>query len=82
MTDPFVRYQQWFDDAARCYVEKHQGCPWCGGQHRVYHLVRGTEQTYTCQNCDFQAQVDGATAEYSHIVGENLATTSSPTMFK
>src|SRR5437660_159129 len=35
--------REWFDEAARCYVEGHQGCAWCGGQQLLApandHLV-------------------------------------------
>jgi hypothetical protein len=73
--------RQWYDEAVRWYVEKHQGCPWCGGSHRVYRLVRGTKETYTCQGCDFQASFDAEKIEYNHIIGEGTEGQTAPTMY-
>jgi len=44
---------QWFQEAARWYVEKHQGCPWCGGANRVYRSIRRRLVQYHCGACDF-----------------------------
>jgi hypothetical protein len=44
---------EWFEEAARCYVEKHQGCPWCEGANRVYRSERGQLLEYHCGGCDF-----------------------------
>ena len=65
--------RQWFDQAARCYVEDHQGCAWCGESYCVSHSLHGERQTYYCQSCDFQASFDNGTGEYAHIVGEDPA---------
>src|ERR1700728_2351430 len=62
--------RRWFEEAVRCHVECHQGCPWCGRSHCVYHLIRGQQRVYSCQNCDFHASHDQATGEYGHVVGE------------
>lgn len=44
---------QWFEEAARCYLESHQGCPWCGGSYRVFRSERRGREDYYCNCCDF-----------------------------
>ena len=63
--------RDWFQEAARCYVENHQGCAWCGGSHRVYHQRQHTEVIYFCTGCDFRASHDHATGRYSSLPGED-----------
>ena len=66
--------QEWFDEAERCYVAKHQGCPWCGHVHavsRVHHLHR---HSYHCQSCDFQAIHEAQANRYFAIPGEDADT--------
>jgi len=46
--------RDWFREAERTYTEKHQGCPWCGGSHRVFCQRRETTVIFYCQGCDFQ----------------------------
>lgn len=82
MKRPDRTSRQWFEEAVRCYVDMHQGCPWCHGSHRVYQLQRGQEQIYTCQGCDFQASHDAGSGEYGHIIGESVQVKSSPTMYQ
>jgi hypothetical protein len=43
----------WFVEATNWYVEKHQGCPWCGGANCVYRSQRGSVIEYHCGDCDF-----------------------------
>jgi hypothetical protein len=50
--------QEWFAEAERTYTEKHQGCPWCGGSHRVFCQRRGQTVIFYCQACDFQVSHD------------------------
>ena len=50
--------RRWFEDAVRCHVECHQGCPWCGRSHCVYRIINGKQHVYSCQTCDFQASYD------------------------
>jgi hypothetical protein len=64
------RAELWFRDAQRDYVEKHQGCPWCGGAHRVFRQRRDQVQLYQCQACDFQASHDEAADRFAFIRGE------------
>lgn len=65
--------RHWFDAAARSYEENHQGCPWCGGSHRVYRFQRGTKQIFSCQTCDFQVVHDEALGVFRHIEGEPVS---------
>ena len=62
--------QEWFRDAERTYTEKHQGCPWCGGSHRVFCQKRGTTVLFHCQGCDFQTSRDDADGRFAFIPGE------------
>ncbi len=67
----------WFQEAARCYVEHHQGCPWCGGSYRVYQLHEGRQTAYYCHGCDFRAEHDEQTGRYRHIPGEQKSPSRS-----
>lgn len=66
--------QDWFEDASRCYVDKHQGCAWCGGVHQVYRINNAGRVSYYCQGCDFQATHDLANNRYLCIPGEDAET--------
>jgi hypothetical protein len=55
---------EWFHEADRSYVEKHQGCPWCGGANRVYRSERNRLLEYHCGGCDFFACHDRETGQY------------------
>jgi hypothetical protein len=44
---------QWFEHAARCYIDKHQACPWCGGVHCVFRSRRPDRLEFWCSACDF-----------------------------
>jgi hypothetical protein len=46
---------EWFYAAARCYLEQHQGCAACGGQHCVFRSRWGSRTEYYCSACDFSA---------------------------
>jgi hypothetical protein len=71
--------REWFEEAARCYIERHQGCPWCGGSYRVYQIQRGHDTVYYCHGCDFRAEGSVTHGHYHHVPGEELAPTR-PTM--
>jgi hypothetical protein len=43
----------WFEKAVACYVECHQGCPWCGASHCVFRTRRADYEQYSCSSCDF-----------------------------
>jgi hypothetical protein len=62
--------QEWFQEAARCYLEKHQGCAWCGGSHRVYQLVQEQQIVYYCYGCDFRAGHDRKVGAFFSFAGE------------
>jgi len=61
---------EWFAEAQRSYIEDHQGCPWCGGSHRVHHVHSSTKTIFACQHCDFQAFRDTQSARCGFIPGE------------
>jgi hypothetical protein len=61
---------EWFQVAAFCYVDKHQGCAWCGGSHRVFRHQRGSRTEYYCHGCDFRTTFDQATGQYDAESGE------------
>lgn len=60
----------WFEEAARCYVERHQGCAWCGGSYRVYQVRKEKQTAYYCHGCDFRAEHDEQNGSYRHFPGE------------
>lgn len=68
--------ESWFQEAERTYTEKHQGCPWCGGSHRVFCQRRGAKVIFYCQACDFQVTHDTAANSFAAVpglaAGENL----------
>jgi hypothetical protein len=63
--------REWYENAARSYVEKHQGCPWCGGAHCVHQVHKDDRHEYCCLGCDFRAGFDRKTGNYFHVPGEN-----------
>ena len=65
--------QEWFQEAVRCYVEKHQGCAWCGGPHRVYLLVQEQQVVYYCNGCDFRTGHDKRAGRFFSFPGEDAA---------
>jgi hypothetical protein len=64
---------EWFHEADRSYVEKHQGCPWCGGANRVYRSERNQLLEYHCGSCDFFACHDRETGQYFMGPGQDSA---------
>lgn len=74
---------QWFQEAARCYVESHQGCAWCGGSHRVFHSEQADEVQYYCMHCDFRAGYDRGSDNYFSVPGETVVeSVTSKTMYQ
>jgi hypothetical protein len=63
----------WFAEAKRCYIEEHQGCPWCGGPHRVTHVETPERTAFACQRCDFQVVQDHRNGQCRFIPGEELS---------
>jgi hypothetical protein len=75
--------QEWFHEAARCYIEMHQGCAWCGGAHQVHHRSEGNKMTYSCHRCDFRVSRDLATGHCTFVPGEHKKNGAVPdTMFE
>ena len=69
---------EWFQEAARCYAEKHQGCPWCGGAYRVYRSKRTQVLEYHCGGCDFFACHEHDSGRY--FMGPGQRTSAPLTM--
>jgi hypothetical protein len=65
---------EWFVDAARWYVEGHQGCVSCGGQHCVFRSEWGERVEYYCSACDFSVCHDGQTGHYFAAAGDGAPT--------
>jgi hypothetical protein len=82
MVRPERTSSEWFAEAARCYVESHQGCAWCGGSYRVYQLRRDGRVDYYCNGCDFRASHDEETDEYIAVPGEVQSKRTPETMFE
>jgi hypothetical protein len=80
MPTPERSSPEWYAEAARCYIEGHQGCAWCGGAHSVYRLHRGNRVEYYCNGCDFSVVHDLDKHSFSHVPGEKLARKKPPTM--
>jgi hypothetical protein len=70
MTSPDYTAEEWFQEAARCYVEGHQGCAWCRGPYRVFRRREGNHLTYSCHRCDFRACFEEQRGRYFFIPGE------------
>jgi hypothetical protein len=60
----------WFRRAAEWYVEGHQGCACCGGQHCVFRTEWGQRIEYYCSVCDFSTCHDLRTGHYYATVGD------------
>jgi hypothetical protein len=70
--------RDWFAEAMRCYLERHQGCAWCHQSHCVYQTTHGHEREYWCNACDFRTSYDAANDHYSSYPGEDPAQLQSP----
>jgi hypothetical protein len=72
MSQPEQTPAQWFGEAARHYVEGHQGCVWCGGVNCVYRSQRDGRLEYDCSECDFFACFDPQVERYVVSPGHPL----------
>jgi len=70
--------QQWFAEAQRAYIERHQACPSCGGSHQVYRGRRGTRLEYYCPACDFFAFHDESSGQFFAVAGHDLPDRTYP----
>jgi hypothetical protein len=78
MSHPAQTPREWFQEADRSYVDKHQGCPWCGGANRVYRSQRNQVMEYHCGGCDFFTCYDQESGQY--FMGPGRGRISSLTM--
>jgi hypothetical protein len=67
---PSYAPSKWFERAAAWYVESHQGCVCCGGQHCVFHTEWCQRIEYYCSVCDFSACHDLRTGHYYASPGD------------
>jgi hypothetical protein len=74
--------QEWFHEAARCYIEGHQACAWCGGAHCVFRRKEDSQLTFSCHDCDFRVGYDEARGRHAIIPGEILTGPAQETMFE
>ncbi len=70
----------WYKEAARCYLEGHQACAWCGGQHQVFKIKTATGVEYHCNQCDFRAGYDRHLDRHTVIPGETSGKRAPATM--
>ena len=68
---------QWFELAARCYVEAHQGCAWCGASHCVFRAARPERLEFACFLCDFFVCHNHHTDRYFSAPGQAPAAAAS-----
>lgn len=64
--------REWFEEAARAYVEGHQACACCGGSHQVYKGRRGSRLEYYCPQCDFYAFHDESSGQFYAAAGRDV----------
>ena len=61
---------EWFQEAARCYLEGHQACAWCGGRYRVFKTERAGRPSYYCHACDFFVGQEQGSGQYYMVPGQ------------
>src|SRR5438046_1127728 len=61
---------EWFGEATRWYLQGHQGCACCHGQHCVYRSEDGPRVEYDCTAGDFSACHDVRSGRYFAERGE------------
>jgi hypothetical protein len=71
---------EWFEEAARCYVEGHQACAWCGGAHRVFKLRNSGRTEYYCNGCEFLVGHDPESELYFFVPGMRTGRPTPDTM--
>lgn len=78
MADSERTPEEWFHEAARHYVEGHQGCVWCDGVNCVYRSQREGRLEYYCSECDFFTCSDPPSGRYFMTPGQERPATSAP----
>jgi hypothetical protein len=61
---------EWFEEAARCYLEGHQACAWCLAPHQVFRSVAHGRVEYQCNHCDFHVSHDMQADRFLIVPGE------------
>ena len=80
MIHPERTFSDWYQEAARCYLEGHQACAWCGGVHQVFKVQTGLAVEYYCNRCDFHAGHDPQAGRYGFVPGLKKPGTNPNTM--
>ncbi len=70
--------REWFEEAARAFVEGHQACAWCGGRYQVYRRQRGGRLEFYCPGCDFYSFHDRKSNQYFAALGRDSVAAASP----
>jgi hypothetical protein len=79
MSHPSLTPHEWFQKAVHWYVERHQGCPWCGHPYCMYKSEHDHGTEYHCGSCDFFVCKDRAKSTYYLGPGEaRRAVTTMP----
>jgi hypothetical protein len=78
MTHPERTPAEWYEEAARHYVEGHQACAWCSAPYQVFRIETAAGVQYHCNWCDFQADHDAARGRYHVVPGARKTAKSRP----
>lgn len=70
--------REWYEEAARFYIEAHQGCAWCHGENQVYRSVRDHLVEFRCGGCEFYVSHDRRFDEYHMTAGDTRADRVAP----
>ena len=66
-----------YTEAARCYVQGHQACTWCGNSYCVFQTQHGPRLEYSCNYCDFYVCHDLQTGQYHATPGQSATALAS-----
>jgi hypothetical protein len=78
MSEPEQSAQDWYREAARCYVEGHQACAWCGAPHQVHKTSTDSAVEYHCFLCEFYTGYDQDLDRYMFVPGDKRAGKRAP----
>jgi hypothetical protein len=69
---------EWFQAAAHCHIENHQGCAACGRQHCVFRSREDHRTEYYCSACDFSVCHDRERGQYFASEGDGRQLADAP----
>lgn len=70
--------EEWFAEAVRCHLERHQGCPWCYQSNCVYRTERSNRLEYLCSHCGFFVCHEPELDRYHAAPGDTRHTQPTP----